>query len=275
MKSENSIKTSRQQWIVALLVTIHYALFISPAGAQTVITRSTMAGIGGSNVLDTYLSDERFTGFGASFLSAVERQKTDRHWSTVITHEANFATVKDRANTQHELEGAYNLYWGRLRSWELMDGRLRLQAGGMANVSLGVIYNTSNGNNPAQARAHLNVMPTGVASYRFTLFHRPMTARYELALPLAGIQFSPSYGQSYYEIFNRGNYDHNVVPTTFVSAPEWRHMLTLDASLSRRITLRIGYLGNIQQAKVNHLRQHIWTHRFLIGVTKRFSITPR
>ena len=117
-------------------------------------------------------------------------------------------------------------------------------------------------------------MPTGVATYRFQLFNKQMVARYELSLPLAGVMFSPNYGQSYYEIFNRGNYDHNIVPTTFVSAPEWRQLLTLDAAITRRITLRIGYLGNIQQSNVNGLRQHIWTHRFLIGLTKRFSITP-
>ena len=155
-----------------------------------------------------------------------------------------------------------------------MDGQLSLQAGGLLNTSLGVIYNTSNGNNPAQARAHLNIMPTGVATYRFQLFNKQMVARYELSLPLAGVMFSPNYGQSYYEIFNRGNYDHNIVPTTFVSAPEWRQLLTLDAVITRRITLRIGYLGNIQQSNVNGLRQLIWTHRFLIGLTKRFSITP-
>jgi hypothetical protein len=59
-----------------------------------------------------------------------------------------------------------------------------------------------------------------------------------------------------------------------VSAPEWRNLLTLDGQLSSTVTLRIGYLGNIQQSKVNNLRQHIWTHRFLIGFTKRFSIVP-
>ena len=51
-------------------------------------------------------------------------------------------------------------------------------------------------------------------------------------------------------------------------------MLTLDAAITDKLTLRIGYLGNIQQMKVNNLRQHVWTHRFLIGITKLFSITP-
>ena len=246
--------------------------------AQKVVTRSTMIGLGPSDVLDTYLSQEHFTGLGMSFLSAIERKKTDGRWSTLIEHEANISSVKDRAEKKLELEGAYNFYWGRLYSWQLMDNRLRLQAGGLVNASLGVIYNTSNSNNPAQARAHLNLMPTGTAAYRFQLFKHTLVARYEISLPLAGIMFSPNYGQSYYEIFSRDNYDHNIVPTTFISAPEWRHMLTLDIPVSTHhssLTIRIGYLGNMQQAKVNNLRQHIYTHRVLIGITKRFSIIPR
>ena len=238
------------------------------------ITRSTMVGIGGTNVLDTYLSNEHFKGTGFTFLSTVERQRPLKHWATLMEHEANLSFTKDRANKQQEIEGAYNFYWGKLYGWKLLEGNLKLQVGGVANVSLGFIYNTSNGNNPAQARAHLNLMPTGIASYRFHLWKKQWLLRYELNLPLAGIQFSPNYGQSYYEIFNRGNYDHNIVPTTFVSAPEWRQLITLEAQLSRHITLRAGYLGNIQQSKVNNLRQHIWTHRFMVGVIKRFSIIP-
>lgn len=244
------------------------------ADSPKIITRSTMIGIGRTNILDTYLSAEHFKGNGVSFLSTVERQREGHRWSTIIEHEANLSTVDDRANSKKELEGAYNFYWGKLYSWHLFGQRLKLQAGGVVNASAGFIYNTSNSNNPAQARLHLNLMPTGVASYHFTLFNRKMVARYELSLPLAGIRFSPNYGQSYYEIFSRGDYDHNVVPTTFVSAPEWRQMLTIDANIAKKITLRIGYLGNMQQAKVNDLRQHVYTHRLLIGITKRFSIIP-
>ncbi len=251
----------------------------SSAQAQSdsakIITSSRMIGIGGTHILDTYLSAEHFKGVGISFLATVERKRPHRRWSTLMEHEANLSLVHDRANSKKELEGVYNFYFGKLYNWSLLDDRLTLQAGGVANATLGFIYNTSNGNNPAQARAHLNIMPTAVAAYRFTLFNKPMLVRYEVNLPLAGVMFSPNYGQSYYEIFNRGNYDHNVVLTSFVNAPEWRQMLTIDANLKGSWALRIGYLGNYQQYKVNNLKQHVYTHRFLIGFTRRFSLTPR
>ena len=255
------------------LFLIFYLLF-SPAGAQKVITRSTMIGVGPTKILDTYLSAEHFSGTGLTFISSVERHRENKKWSTLIEHEANISSVKDRSGKLQELEAAYNIYWGKLYNWQLLDDHLTLQAGGVANGLLGVIYNTSNSNNPAQARAHINIMPTATAAYHFMLFHKKMVARYALSLPLCGIMFSPNYGQSYHEIFNRGNYDHNVVPTTFISAPEWRQMLTIDAQLSRSFTLRLGYLGNMQQSDVNQLKQHVYTHRLLIGFTKRFSITP-
>jgi len=251
--------------------------------AQKEVTNSQMIGFGPTKVLDTYLSAEHFSGTGFTYLSHTERRKTTASslppgkagLTTVIQHEANLSSVKDRADNKNELEGAYNLYWGKLYGWNLLDNRLSLQAGGMLNATLGFIYNTSNGNNPAQARAALSIMPTAVATYRFQLWRIPLTARYELALPLCGIRFSPNYGQSYYEIFSRGNYDHNAVPTTFVSAPEWRQLLTVDARLSRRFTLRLGYLGNMQQHHVNGIRQHVYTHRILIGFTRSFTLSMK
>jgi hypothetical protein len=239
---------------------------------QRLTTQTYQLGIGGTNILDTYLSQEKFSGVGVTFLATREWQKADSRWSTMMEHEANFASTDDRADKRTELQGDYTLLVGRYYSWQL--NRLKLQAGGMTTLNAGVIYNLSNTNNPAQARFSLQLMPSATAAYDITLAGRTLRLRYEVQLPLAGLMFSPNYGQSYYEIFSLGNYDHNIVPTTIVATPNLRQQLSAEYPVNRNTNIRVGYLGHYQQASVNKLKSHIYDHRFMIGIVRRFSLTP-
>lgn len=261
-----------------LILSLTFAVPIT-AGAQSdsimsgrITTASYMLGVGGTRVLDTYLSQEHFSGVGLSYLASVQRQKQGKNWNILMEHQANLSAIHDRSEDTKEIQGDYTFFYGRLRRWLLLGNRFQIEAGGMAVANIGFIYNTSNGNNPAQARVSLNIMPTATATYRFNLWNKNMALRYETQLPLVGIMFSPNYGQSYYEIFSEGNYDHNVVPTTFISAPTMRHMITADVNISKRFTLRVGYLGDLQQSSVNNLKAHIYSNRFMIGVVKQFRL---
>lgn len=113
----------------------------------------------------------------------------------------------------------------------------------------------------------MNLGPSVAASFAFNLFRKNMKLRYEAAAPLLGLMFSPNYGQSYYEIFTRGNYDHNAVSTTALCAPSLRHQLSLDVPF-RRFSLQVGYMGDYQQAEVNNLKYHTYSHLLLIGVVR-------
>lgn len=62
------------------------------------------------------------------------------------------------------------------------------------------------------------------------------------------------------------------MPTTFGSTPSLRQMLTFDFSLGRT-TLRLGYMGDFQQARVNNLKYHSYSNMLLIGIVRQFNIT--
>ena len=232
-------------------------------------TTTHMLGIGQSKILDTYLTPEHFSGTGYTYLYIKDTAPTDtlRRWTTTIEHEVDFSKTKDRSGNASDLELTYNLYWARYYNLQPISN-LRLQVGAAANASLGGIYNMTSSNNPAQAHASINIMPSATASYDFRIGSQNFSARYELNLPFIGVMFSPNYGQSYYEIFCQGNYDRNIVPTTFISAPTFRQTASVDWHFSKRMSLRLGYLGNYQQSNVNNLKSHIYAHRIMIGITR-------
>lgn len=252
------------------------------AGAQTppadsvrndrIATTAYMLGAGPVRLVDSYLSQEHFQGTSITFLTITDRKPDGKAWTTKFEHQANIAFAHDRTDDAQETQAAYHFYISRLRQWHLLDGALRLQAGGTAALTIGGVLNSFGGNNPAQLRLALQLMPTLAADYTFRLFGRKTTVGYRAQLPLAGLMFSPAYGQSYYDMAYNGEYDHNVVPTTFVSCPTWRQLLTIDYNVSRRYSLRLAYLGDYHQAAVNNLRFHTYNHGIMLGIVRSCRI---
>lgn len=228
-----------------------------------------MLGLGFTNRLDTYLSAEEYTGSELRFVSQTVRENGSRI-SRAVNHQANIAKMNNSAGNGSEIGALYSFAYDC--NYLLLRRQLEIRAGVGLESSLGFLYNTRNTNNIAQAYLAANLQAGIIAAYSFRLLNLPMEARWEAHFPLGGLMFSPNYGQSYYEIFSRGNYDRNIVPTTVFSTPSLRQQLTLDFTVART-TVRLGYMTDIRQSSVNGLKQHAWSHLFLVGIVRKFSIT--
>ncbi len=258
--------------------------FSTPLRAQ--MEKASLISVGHTNVLDTYLSQEKATGLelrymwekanrkplrtGADSVSlAPESHASDRadnlslsHWSYLFTQEAFVTKAGTRGNSNSFLGAIYNLRYGW--HYNIDPKPLNIRFGLLGDFVLGALYNTRNSNNPAQMRLALNIDPSVMATWRFSIKGRPFALHYEAVMPALGIAFSPNYGQSYYEIFTQGNYDHNVVFVSPFSGVQLHQMLTFDFRLWRT-TFTVGYLGDIRQMRANSLKYHQYTHAFTFG----------
>lgn len=250
--------------LLSLAITDVTAQELTPDSSRVKIEKSTMIAIGGMNRYDTYLSPLEYRGTDVRFISSVLRVRPSK-WDMQFTHEGAFDYTENPSGNGEAMAGHYNFAFSMMHRWQMMGGKLTLRAGGMTELMLGFAYNMRNtANNPAQGYAQWAIGGAGMASYDFTLLKQKFRVNYEARLPLVGIMFSPNYGQSYYEMFSRDNYDHNIV-CYGIDTPTFRHMLSLEMATGKRSAVTVGYLGDIRQAKPNNLRQHTYTNSFVIG----------
>ena len=245
----------------------------TPSNRHT--THSVLFGVGLSNLYDTYLSPVTYKGPHLSFLRETLRPT---HWldgkiSVQTMFDGYLAYAENRANTGNEIGGMLNYAIGWHYNWTPLPA-LRLMAGLQTGLSCGFVYNTSNGNNPAPGKLSTNIAASGMAIYRFNWLRRRFSVRYQFDMPLAGLMFSPNYGQSYYEIFSLGHYDRNVCFTWPGNAPCFSQLLTVDVPIGSG-TLRLGYRCDIRQSHVNNLKSHTWSNLFMIGFVKHFHLVKQ
>ena len=235
---------------------------------QRYVTHATMYGAGYTNVYDTYLSPQEYKGieFRLSRESIRMTKLFDGNVSTQSFFQANLSYTKNRAETSNAFAGLVNWNYGLHYQFRINE-HLKFLAGGMGELNGGFIYNLRNSNNPASAKAYINLAASGMIIYNFKIKRYPMTLRYQLNLPLLGVMFSPDHQQTYYEIFTLGNTDNIIRFTSLHNQPSARQMLSVDFPV-RYSKMRFSYLCDIQQSHLNGLRTHTYSHIFMVGFVK-------
>lgn len=262
---------------ITALILLCFSLLTAKAQQDSLPThqqvmRATLYGIGTTNLLDTYLSPMEYTGSELRILR--ENMRTTKLMQGKVSRQslfqANVSLTENRAGTGSEFSFLAN--WNLAYHYRFpISEQFTLLAGPNLDLNGGMIYNFRNSNNPVNVKAYINLGASGMAMYRFRIKGHPFMLRYQLNVPLLGLMFSPEYGQPYYEMSISKDFGKNLCFTSLHNQPSLRQFLTLDFPV-KSTTLRVGYVGDIQQAKVNNLKSHSWSHAFLIGFVKHFQI---
>lgn len=265
----------------ALLLLLSASVFaqqteLVPVSDRKPTARSILFGIGRTHQLDTYLSPMEYKGIQASFLTESERMThlAKRHISFQSTFYGAFTSTDNPAGTADYLGGRLAYHAGWHYHYSPLPN-LDLKGGALIGTDLGFLYNSRNGNNPAQGRFSVDISLSAGAGYSFSVplgrgRRLPLEAHYQADLPMVGLMFCPEFGESYYEISQRG-VGHDIICSYPGNALCLRQFLTMDICL-KRVTLRMGYLFDIRQANARAIRYHDVSHSFMFGFVRHFQL---
>ncbi len=237
------------------------------------VNEGTMIGIGSYNLKDSYLSpsaDLNYTGWGLRILN--ERMKmvslADYNVSRQQIFSVDMSFTDNPAGTASEFGAFVDYSLGYHYHFHVLPN-LRILAGGAPHIMGGFMYNTRNSNNPASAHLDVDLNASAMAIYNLKIKDYPLTFRYQMDIPFAGVLFSPHMGQSYYEVFDQGNTSGIVRFNSFHNKFAMRNYLTVDVPVYTW-TVRVGYLNSYYYTDVNSIRTQLFSNTFMIGLVKEF-----
>ena len=258
---------------IILVLTAAFAGYAQEENKLPLIYQSISIGSGYSSTYDSYLSPLNYSGWNIGLMG--EHMKTSQRMNGRLSTQhlyyleyANMDNPSKSANIYRAcLEYNYGLYY-RFNPIP----KLQLWAGLQTNVFLGGIYNPRNSNNPANAKANLDINLSGMAVYRFHIKRQALQFRYQINLPFLGALFSPEFGQSYYEI-SLGD------GTPLVYFAAWHNRFVLRNMLSMELplnfcTLRLSLVNWLYETRVNELNTQLVSNSIYMGISKYFYIVP-
>lgn len=263
--------------IVALLVTATvFSSVPDSIAVELPVTSAYMLEVGSAKLADTYLTPLFYNGWHASM--SYERNQAMRfapdRWSMQLMARATFDRAQNPARNAAMLNAECELRWGMQRRWQLPIMGFRAGIGPAIDLRGGALYLSRNGNNPASAKGAITIDALGFVSYNIAIGNLPITFRYQADLPMAGVYFSPDYGQLYYEIWLG---EHSGLVRPAVWGPYFRldNLLTADLHLGAT-TLRLGYHNDIISTKTHGIVSRRVTHALAVGVvTEWISLNTR
>lgn len=249
-------------WLIAAMgvMTAQNEPLAQPASRITNIF--SMSG-GSAHRADTYLTPLRYNGWNISVGYEHSLKFKSRPLMWVLDVETRFDNTRNRARNSTMLGAQFMARWALM--WLRNFGtRYELGVGGSTTLDAGALYLRRNGNNPVAANASFTIDVTAQFAVNFNLGRVPAVASYRAVLPVAGVMFTPDYGQLYYEIY-MGDTKGLFGPAVWGRYFRLDQMLALDLEIGPH-SLRVGYSPDIVSTQVNGIVSRRIDHNFVIGI---------
>ena len=234
------------------------------AGQENLSVLAVDAGY--ASVHDSYLTPITYDGLdlGLNIETTHALRSNEWLWQLGVGADYNYVENNAKNNELHKLMGdiSFNMqhYWKGV-----FTPKLNLSVGPMAQLRAGIVYDAVNSNNPVTVRAHANLGATGMAWFNTRLGRKPITLRYQLQLPVAGVFFAPEYDESYYEIY-LGNHKNLAHLGWWGNRLDMTNYLGADIRMGKHI-LRLGYRNRLEHWTVNNLKVHDFSHALVFGIS--------
>lgn len=221
---------------------------------------------GGVRLIDTYLSPWSYRGWDIALdVELMKAMQLDNYgwvWQQRVGLNYGQARLSISGAGLTRVGGFDYSFAMMRRSNTSIDG-LQLYYGGDASLRSEGLYNYHGGNNPASVKADISLGLTGMVVYNFALGKLPVTARYQMNLPLVGVFAQPQYAESYYEVW-LGNYNDFLHCGTWANRFDMTNRITIDIHMGSW-ALRVGYHNRIDTTYENNNRYQLVMHNFLVG----------
>lgn len=176
----------------------------------------------------------------------------------------SYGSMLNSPQTARMLDLDLSLSWGMAWRKRFASNRWQVTAGGQITIGGGLLWLTRNGNNPVAARSFPNIAAKGSLARCFKIGRLPIIISDELKVPLAGLFFSPEYGETYYEIYlgNHSGFVHFGWPGNHFTLS---NLLSVNLDLGRT-AMQIGYRITADTSWICGINTHIYRHSLVIGV---------
>lgn len=215
--------------------------------------------LGEASWIETPLSYLTYKGFNASInLEMMRAVKGESRW--VQQHQLRYSLSKGTiaVSGQGGSWAHFGNYTFGMMHYSTVAPKFRLYYGFDLNAIGGVINNSHKGNNPFTTKWDVSVGFTGMAVYDFQLGKLPITARYQMSLPVFGIFSQQPWGymaSGLFDGFQLGSWNNHF---------NMRNRLHVDLRFDSW-ALRLGYNNDIMTHYATDNRFQYVTHNFVIG----------